>query len=93
MFLELAAKHRECTMLAVQRGVISPPANKPDIAMHTYSEAFKLDMISAHNARISTNKRVARKLWKMAREYQAEAAKFDNGRMPDIGDPPQERDR
>jgi hypothetical protein len=29
----------------------------------------------------------ARELWKMAQEYQAEAAKL--GEMPDIGDPPQ----
>jgi hypothetical protein len=60
--------------------------------MHTYSEAFKLAMISAHNARICSDKRAARKLWKIAQEYQAEAAKFDNGRMPDIGDPPQGRE-
>jgi hypothetical protein len=58
--------------------------------MHTYSEAFKLAMISAHNARICSDKRAARKLWKIAQEYQAEAAKLDNGRMPDIGEPPQE---
>jgi hypothetical protein len=55
--------------------------------MHTYSGAFELAIMSARNARISTDKRVAQELWKMAQEYQAEAAKL--GRMPDIGDPPQ----
>jgi hypothetical protein len=30
---------------------------------------------------------VAQELWKIAQEYQAEAAKL--GKMPDIGDPPQ----
>jgi len=55
--------------------------------MHTYSEAFELAIMSARNARLAANKRVARELWKMAQEYQAEAAKF--GKMPDIGDPPQ----
>jgi hypothetical protein len=55
--------------------------------MHAYSEAFELAILSARNARLSTNKQVAQELWKMAREYRAEAAKL--GRMPDIGDPPQ----
>jgi hypothetical protein len=30
---------------------------------------------------------VARELWKMAQEYQAEAANL--GKMPDLGNPPQ----
>ena len=57
--------------------------------MHTYSEALKLALMSARNARFTSNKQTARELWKIAQEYQAEAAKFDNGRMPDLGDPPQ----
>jgi hypothetical protein len=36
----------------------------------------------AKNARLSTEKGVARELWKMAQEYQAEAAELDNGRRP-----------
>jgi len=55
--------------------------------MHPYSEALELAIMSARNARISTDKRVAQELWKMAQEYRAEAAKL--GDMPDIGDPPQ----
>ena len=55
--------------------------------MHTYSEAFELAIMCARNAHQSTNKQVARELWKMAQEYQAEAAKL--GRMPDLGNPPQ----
>jgi hypothetical protein len=55
--------------------------------MHTYSEALELAIMSARNARISTDKRVAQELWKMAQEYQAEAAQL--GEMPDIGNPPQ----
>ena len=31
---------------------------------------------------------VARELWKIAQEYQAEAAKLDNGRLSDIGNAP-----
>jgi len=31
----------------------------------------------ARNARISSNKEVARELWKMAQEYQAEVASLD----------------
>ena len=57
--------------------------------MHTYSEAFELAMMFGRNARLSTNIEVARELWKMAQEYQAEAAKLGNGRMPDLGNPPE----
>jgi hypothetical protein len=56
--------------------------------MRTYSEALELAIMSARNARLAANKRVAHELWKMAREYQAEAAKLGDGRVPDIGDPP-----
>jgi hypothetical protein len=55
--------------------------------MRTYSEALELAIMSARNARLSTSKQVALELWKMAQEYQAEAAKL--GTMPDLGDPPQ----
>jgi len=53
--------------------------------MRTYSEALDLAMMSA----LSSNQQVARELWKIAQEYQAEAAKLDNGRLPDLGNPPQ----
>jgi hypothetical protein len=33
---------------------------------------------------------VAQELWKIAQEYQAEAAKLNGGTLPDIGDPPRE---
>jgi hypothetical protein len=57
--------------------------------MHTYNEALELAMMCARNARISSTKQVARELWKMAQEYQAEAGKLDNYSMPVLGDPPQ----
>jgi len=58
--------------------------------MHTYSEVLELAMMSARNARCASTQQAARELWKIAQEYQAKAAKLDNGRMPDIGEPPQE---
>ena len=57
--------------------------------MHTYTEAFQLAIMSARHSRIAANKRVARALWKMAQEYQAEAGKLDNYSMPVLGEPPQ----
>jgi hypothetical protein len=48
--------------------------------MRTYSEALELAMICARHSRLASTKQVARELWKMAREYQAEAAKVDNGK-------------
>jgi hypothetical protein len=56
--------------------------------MRAYAEAFELAMMSARYSRLAANKRVARELWKMAQEYQAQAAKLDSGRMPDLGNPP-----
>jgi hypothetical protein len=44
--------------------------------------------MSARNARSASTKQVARELWKMAQEYQADAAKLGNGRAPDLGSPP-----
>jgi len=55
--------------------------------MRTYSEASELATMCARNARLSSTKQVARELWKMAQEYQSEAAQL--GTMPDLGDPPQ----
>jgi hypothetical protein len=64
----------------------------PRIAMRsyrTYSETVKLAQMSARSARCASNKRVAQELWKIAQEYQFEAAKLNGGTLPDIGDPPQ----
>jgi hypothetical protein len=55
--------------------------------MHTYTEVLELAIMSARNARLASTKQVAQELWKIAQEYQAEAAKL--GEMPDIGEPPQ----
>jgi hypothetical protein len=46
-----------------------------------------LNLSGARNARCASTKQVARELWKIMQE--AEAAKLGNGRMPDIGEPPQ----
>jgi len=51
--------------------------------MRTYSEAFELAKMCARNARLTSNEQTAHELWKMAQEYQVEAAKL--GRMPDLG--------
>ena len=45
--------------------------------------------LCARCARLTSNKKTARELWKIAQEYQAEAAKLDSDRVPDIGEPPQ----
>jgi len=55
--------------------------------MHTYTEALELALMSARNAHSASTQKAAQELWKMAQEYQAEAAKL--GKMPDIGNPPQ----
>jgi len=55
--------------------------------MRSYREVLELAMMSARNARCASTNQVAQELWKIAQEYQAEAAKL--GEMPDIGEPPQ----
>jgi hypothetical protein len=57
--------------------------------MRTYYDVFELAEMSARCARSASNSRVAQELWKIAQEYQAEAAKIDSDKVPDIGDPPQ----
>ena len=57
--------------------------------MRTYCDVFELAVMSARCARGASNKQTARELWKIAQEYQAEAAKLNGGTLPDIGDPPQ----
>jgi hypothetical protein len=54
-----------------------------------YSETLKLAEMSARSAHCASNKKVARELWKIAQEYQFEAAKLNGGTLPDIGDPPE----
>jgi hypothetical protein len=57
--------------------------------MRTYYDVFKLAVMSVRGARSASSQQVARELWKIAQEYQAEAAQLDSDRVPDIGDPPQ----
>jgi hypothetical protein len=59
----------------------------------TSSKAFQLVAMSAppRNSYLAAHKRAERELWKMAQEYQAEAVKLDNGRMSDLGNPPEAR--
>jgi hypothetical protein len=50
--------------------------------------ASDLAKLLAFHARRASSKEETLKFWRMAQECQAEAAKFDSGMMPDIGDPP-----
>ena len=56
--------------------------------MPTHADLVDLAQMCAFNAREARDPDVVAELWKMALEYQAMAAKVDNGRKPDIGLPP-----
>ena len=56
--------------------------------MPTHEDLAELAKICARHARGATNKDVATVLWKMAEDYQSEAAKLDSAKSPDIGQPP-----
>jgi hypothetical protein len=54
--------------------------------MMTYDELVELAGLCSPNSRTTTSREVATELWRMAREYQAQAAKL--GVLPEIGDEP-----
>jgi hypothetical protein len=56
--------------------------------MDKLAEMIEMAELCARNARAANSRGVARTLWKMANEYAERAAKLDNGRMPEIDDPP-----
>ena len=56
--------------------------------MPTHEDLAELAKICARHARGATNKDLAIVLWKMAEDYQSEAAKLDSAKSPDIGQPP-----
>ena len=58
--------------------------------MLTYDELVDLARLCARNARIATSREVADELWRMAKEYQSQAAKIDGSAVPEIGDAPRD---
>jgi hypothetical protein len=56
--------------------------------MRTYQELVDLATSCANSARLTTSPEVASQLWRMAIEYQEKAAKFNDSKLPNIGDPP-----
>ena len=56
--------------------------------MRTYKELVDLATSCANSARLTTSPEVASQLWRMAMDYQEKAAKLNDGKLPNIGDPP-----
>jgi len=57
--------------------------------MRTYEEAAKLARFCANQARIATVESLADEMWRLAVEYQQEAAKLDSENLlPEIGEKP-----
>jgi len=56
--------------------------------MQTYKELVDLAISCADTSRLTTSPEVASQLWRMAMDYQEEAAKLNDGKLPNIGDPP-----
>jgi hypothetical protein len=54
--------------------------------MLTYAKLVELARLCSRNSRITMSGEVAAELWRMAKEYQAQAAKL--GAFPEIGDEP-----
>jgi hypothetical protein len=52
--------------------------------MPIYEDLVELARMCARNTRIMTSRDVADELWRMAKEYQAQAAEM--GDFPEIGD-------
>jgi hypothetical protein len=56
--------------------------------MRTCKELADLATSCANSARFSTSSVVAYQFWQTAIEYQETAAKLNDAKLPDIGDPP-----
>jgi hypothetical protein len=56
--------------------------------MRTYQELRDLAISCANSTRLTTSPEVASQLWRMAIDYQEKAAKLNNSKLPNIGDPP-----
>jgi hypothetical protein len=56
--------------------------------MRTYEEAAKLARFCANQARIAPVRTPADEMWRLALEYQQQAAHLDSGKIPDIGEMP-----
>ena len=66
-----------------------PSSMMGQTAMLIYEDLVELARMCARNAQITTSRDVADELWRMAKEYQAQAAGM--GDFPEIGDEPRPR--
>jgi hypothetical protein len=60
--------------------------------MQTYDDLVELARVCLKLAREAKNPIVSDELKHLARGYQLRAAAMDNGKLPDIGERPQQRD-
>ena len=72
--------------ITARRSAIRFPELSKEPAMLTYDDLVELARLCARNSRIATSRDVADELWRMAREYQAQAANL--GSAPELGDEP-----
>jgi len=73
------------------RNFLTRPRQYPhdgDTFMRTYQNLVQLARMSARQAWLSSNPEVADLLWRMAKEYQAQAAEHAEAAKLDIGNPP-----
>ncbi|HLH97910.1 MAG TPA: hypothetical protein VKW08_22615 [Xanthobacteraceae bacterium] len=56
--------------------------------LQPYAVLAELAQTCAQQAHFTSEREVARELWRMALEYQHKAAAHDSGKPPDIGPPP-----
>jgi hypothetical protein len=56
--------------------------------MRTSEEVATLARFCANQARLASNKNLAEEMWRLALEYQQEAAALDSGLLPEIGKKP-----
>lgn len=59
-----------------------------DVAENTHRELVELTVTCAQQSRITMARDVSEELWEMAKSYQRRAAALDEGKLPNIGDPP-----
>lgn len=80
----------ECAPIGLQAAnhTGSPVRSEP-----SYDRLSELARLCWHQAHLTQDQAVARLLHKMAHEFQEAAARLDSGKLPDLGDPNDDKPR
>ena len=56
--------------------------------MATFAELDEIARMLAMQSHVTASKEVAAELWRLAQQYRVQAGTLDDGKLPNIGNPP-----